>query len=244
MTGRTVMYCFPHAGAAAPDTGAWQRGIGGAVELKGLQYPGHGHRFREPLADSIEAIAAGLLRGLVPFEAGEALFFGHSMGGLVAYEVCRQLHERRLPLPRRLIVSGRAAPHAPRTGVAPDTLPDAELLDYLGALGGMRAEVLNDADMCELMLPIVRADFAACRRYAPQPEPPLPVGICVYAGDQDDLSSLELDEWRRCTSEGCTIRRFSGGHFYFDTSSRAFLDALSADAAHTHEQAVPARLHD
>lgn len=230
MNAQTTMYCFPHAGAAAPSTSAWQSQVEGALRLEAVQYPGHGHRFCEPLAASIEAIAADWLASHAPFDAPSTVFFGHSMGGLVAYEACRQLHARGQPLPRHLIVSARAAPHLPRTGVAPDTLPDDELIDYLRALGGMPPEVLRDAPMCELLMPIARADFAACRHYLPPVGAPLPINLSVYAGKDDDLTLEEIEAWAAYTRADFAIRRFPGGHFYLDTSMDLFLSSLCQDA--------------
>lgn len=229
MTGRTEIYCFAHAGASMLGTAEWQVQLGDSIVLKGLAYPGHGHRFCEPLEASIEAIADGLVRTLPSFDPCWTVFFGHSMGSLVAYEVCRQLYARRQPLPSRLFLSGRGAPYGPRKGIAPDLLPDAELLEYLRALGGTPEAVLADAEMCALLLPVARADFAACRRYAPVLTVPLPVELFVYAGEHDDLGADELDAWSGCTTSGCTYRRFAGGHFYFDVSTSAFLGALSTD---------------
>lgn len=225
-----TIYCFPHAGAAVPGSAVWQGQVGRSPVLAGLQYPGHGHRFREPLCASIEAIAADLIEALPSFELESAVFFGHSMGSLVAYEACRQLHARRQPLPQRLILSGRAAPHWRRTGVVPDTLPDDELIEYMKALGGMPPEVLDDTELCALLVPVARADFAACRRYQPLPAEPLPIDLVVYAGDEDDLDAEGLHAWSGYTRAGFQIRWFAGGHFYFDTSASPFLMALVADA--------------
>ncbi|WP_116140826.1 thioesterase II family protein [Trinickia diaoshuihuensis] len=229
MNAQTLIYCFPHAGAAAPSTSAWQSYVDGALRFEAVRYPGHGHRFCEPLATSIEAIAKDWIESQAPLDSRSTVFFGHSMGSLVAYETCRQLQARDQPLPRHLIVSGRAAPHLPRTRIAPDTLPDDELIDYLRALGGMPPEVLNDAQMCELLVPIARADFAACRHYKPDASTPLPIGVTVYAGDDDDLTPDELEGWAAHTRASFDIRRFAGGHFYLDTSVDLFLSSLRRD---------------
>jgi len=233
MTVRTVMYCFPHAGASALNTAAWQTRTDESIVLAGLQYPGHGHRFCEPLAESIEAIAHGLIQALPSFEPETTVFFGHSMGSLVAYEVCRQLHVHQRALPRALILSGRGSPHEPRTGIALDQLPDAELIDYLQTLGGTPPEVLADPDMCELLIPVARADLAACRRYRPTRGEPLSTVMFVYAGEDDDLNPQDLMDWASCTSSSCTFRRFPGGHFYFDASPAAFWRSLTVDVVNS-----------
>jgi surfactin synthase thioesterase subunit len=77
------------------------------VEVCPVQLPGRWERLREPaftrMEPLIDALAPVLLEhaGAAPFA-----FYGHSLGGLVAFELARRLAARG---PARLLVSGRAA---------------------------------------------------------------------------------------------------------------------------------------
>ena len=54
-------------------------------------------------------------------------FFGHSMGALLSFELCRQLRRTRGIEPDYLFVSGHRAPHL-KDGPPVHNLPDAEFL--------------------------------------------------------------------------------------------------------------------
>lgn len=61
--------------------------------------------------------------------------YGHSMGGLMAFLVCRKLQERKIRLPQKLIISGRKAPELVRTEKLSE-LSDEAFLESLIPLGG------------------------------------------------------------------------------------------------------------
>src|SRR5690349_11564082 len=92
---RTAVFLLPHAGGAASFFGSWA-GRRGALELIPTQYPGREDRFSERALDQIDALAAGFIGALTPFLGGPFALFGHSMGGMLAYEVARTLRRRGL----------------------------------------------------------------------------------------------------------------------------------------------------
>src|SRR5205823_943244 len=77
------LYCLPHSGGSAGEYVRWSDGLPG-VEVWGVQLPGRGQRVGEPPLTRMPALVAALVAS-VPFRPPFALF-GHSLGGLVAYE--------------------------------------------------------------------------------------------------------------------------------------------------------------
>ena len=141
--------------------------------------------------------------------------FGHSMGALLAFELARALRAAGDTEPALLVVSGYRAPHLPDVDEPVHTLDDRGLRARLGEMAGTPAEVLQDDALCELILPIVRADFEVCETYVYVPEAPLDIPIVVYRGEDDHrVSERTARLWREHTTSSCTVRTFPGDHFF------------------------------
>ena len=214
--GALPLVCFPYAGGTPSVFHRWTVPLGPSVRVTPLQLPGRGLRLREesfttmgPLAEAVaDALTA---RGL----DADCAFFGHSMGSLLAYEVAWLLRERGRPGPTGLFLSGSRAPH--QYGDRADAeLPDAELIDLLGDLGGLSGELTAVRQaFLRRRLPALRADLRVCDRYQVRHRPPLTVPITVLAGADDPLATPEQAEaWRSYTTGGFHRPQVPGGHFY------------------------------
>ena len=99
------------------------------------------------------------------------VFFGHSMGAAVAFELARSLRRGALPLPVALLASGARAPQF-RESYTPGPEPgEAEFIDELRRLEGLPKEVLDHEELMRLVLPMLRADARLYRNYVYHPEP-------------------------------------------------------------------------
>ncbi|MGW6542590.1 thioesterase II family protein [Streptomyces massasporeus] len=211
------LICFPHAGGAASAYQPLSRRLRPHVEVRAVQYPGRqDRRLETPVADigELAAVVAGELQAdetATPFA-----FFGHSMGALVAYETARILRERGGPSPRRLFLSARGAPGPRRS--PHDVLPDDDaILAAVRRLGGTGVTLLDDPELVAMVLPALRADYAALAAYSWTPREPLHTPVTVLCGDADPVVSVqEASEWRAFTRAETEVRVFPGGHFYVD----------------------------
>jgi surfactin synthase thioesterase subunit len=111
-------------------------------------------------------------------------------------------------------VSATDAP-ARRDGVAySDVRTDADLIATLRRLGGTAPEVLDNAELLELTLPVVRADFALCSGPAQRTRERLTCPIRVLYGTRDTLTIDSLETWRAETSASFAMDGFDGDHFF------------------------------
>lgn len=211
------LYCFAYAGGSASAFLDWQVSMPPHIEVCGIQLPGRGVRFGEPPVDNLPS----LIRDLAPAFARTAdrpfAFFGHSLGGLVAFELSRALAMMGAPLPRRLFVSGV---HAPRYRINDRNyhlLDDVGLIDVLRNYGATPPEILAQQELLTLLLPVIRADFAMAETYAYRPGPVLPVPITALAGREDDHRSPEqVDGWSLETTAAFDAHWYDGGHFFLN----------------------------
>ena len=74
----------------------------------------------------------------------------------------------------------------------------------------------------EIMLPILRADFALYETYLYSTEPPLNCPISAFGGLQDRrVNDSDLEAWRAQTSASFSLRMFPGDHFFLKHASSA-----------------------
>lgn len=220
---RMRLFCFPYSGADASLFYRWPESLPAEVEVCPVQLPGRGTRLSEPLFTAVPPLVEGCGNALRPCFDKPFTFFGHSLGALVAFELARWCRRNLEVEPMRLFASGCGAPQLPERETAMHHLPDAEFLEALRNLKGTPEAVLAQPELRELILPILRADFAMCETYAYTGEPPLACPFSVYGGLQDvHVDRERLEAWREQTTGPLQIRMFPGDHFFIN-SDRALL---------------------
>jgi len=210
------LFCYPFAGGGASVYRRWHEHLPAEVEVVALQPPGRESRFAEPLVDRLPRVISELADAVAGKLDLPFALFGHSLGGLVAFELARELRRRSLAAPRLLIVSGRRAPHLPLSHEPIHSLPHDEFIAKLREFEGTPEAVLQHDELLELVLPILRADFAVSETYVYVDEPPLGMPLVSVGGADDaDIPVDDVHAWRVTTSAHHESRIFPGGHFYF-----------------------------
>jgi len=160
--------------------------------------------------------------------AGPFALFGHSLGALVGFEVAHRLRARGLGGPVHLWVSASSPPHAPSRRPAVHARPDGEVVARMREWGGTPRTVLEDREMMELVLPVVRADLAAAETYAmPAGRAPLACPVTALGGDGDRTVD-DLEGWRCHAGAGFSLRTFPGGHMYVSGEAAAVCREIAA----------------
>jgi medium-chain acyl-[acyl-carrier-protein] hydrolase len=176
------------------------------------------------LSPLVEALA----QALAPLLDRPFAFFGHSLGALVSFELARQIRRQYGVHPVRLFVSAGRAPQIPHRVPPIHTLPDKEFLVELRRLNGTPSELLDHEELMDIMLPLLRADFALYETYVYLTEPPLSCPISAFGGLQDHrVSKSDLEAWRAQTSGSFSLRMFPGDHFFL--KQPLLLQALSRE---------------
>jgi medium-chain acyl-[acyl-carrier-protein] hydrolase len=225
---RIRLFCFPFAGGGASVYRPWEPGLPLTVELCAIQTPGHETRFQEPAHFRLATLVKELADSIGPLLDIPAAFYGHSMGALVAFELARELRRRCRPIPERLIAGGRRAPDRPSWGPPIRYLPDTEFRDALRRMNGTRSAVLENDDLMQVLLPVLRADFTAHETYVFTEEPPLECPILAVTGEADPVCPpAELPDWGRHTRAAFESVVIPGDHFFVQSQRPALLPLVS-----------------
>jgi len=226
---RLRMFCFPFAGGGTQTYRNLAQQIPEGVEVCAAQLPGRERRFSEPALRSVADTVDAVLPVLSPMLDLPYVILGHSLGALTGFELVRALRRDGLPLPAHLVVSGHRGPQLPDPDPPIHGLPDAEFIEELTALNGTPAEVFESPELVELMLPLLRADFAAAETYVYTQEPALECPITALGGDADPLVSPdEIEAWREQTRAAFDAHILAGDHFFLQQSQPEFMRILSS----------------
>ncbi|NMG22787.1 thioesterase II family protein, partial [Brasilonema bromeliae] len=155
------------------------------------------------------------------------VFFGHSMGAVVSFELARRLYQNYRLTPLHLYVSGHRAPQIPDPEPPIHNLPEPAFLNELRRYNGTPKEVLDNSELMQLLLPILRADFAVLENYVYTPSVPLTCPITAFGGLQDwKVSREDLAGWQQQTNGAFSIQMFPGDHFFVYSSQSLLLQQL------------------
>jgi len=224
---RMRLFCFPYAGGNSAIFREWPQLLPREVGVCAVELPGHGMRLRETAIDAVGPLADAAKAGILPFLDRPFALFGHSLGAILAFEIALRLREHRLT-PAHLFVSGRCAPQFPAPATSAHLLPDAEFVSHLRTLKGTPEVLLNNAELMELMLPTIRADFKASETYAYAPRPPLACPLTALGGLADEHVPPEaITAWRDMTSGPFEARFFEGDHFFLRGAQSEVFDSIS-----------------
>lgn len=224
------LFCFPYAGGTAAVFRNWPRYLPSEIEVCAIQYPGRGGRFGEPLNENVVDIMNAVYSDLQPLLTKPFAFFGHSMGALVSYEFARRLQQEKQPEPFQLLVSGCIAPHEEIVNEPTYNLPEPEFIAELRRLQGTPAEVLDNAEVMQLMMPIIRADFKASQTYKYIPGPPLECSLHAFGGLEDETVPLEkVETWSEHTRGSFHVQMLPGDHFLLNTSASSLTRIIAQE---------------
>ncbi|WP_369394279.1 thioesterase II family protein [Streptomyces sp. CG1] len=224
------LVCLPHAGGSATFYHPVSAGLPASVDVLAVQYPGRQDRRNEPCADSIQELADHVTSVLLPWTDLPLLFFGHSMGATLGFEVARRLERDHGVVLHALFASARRAPSCPRDESV-HLRDDDGLVAEMRKLSGTDSAILDDEELIRMALPAIRADYRAAETYAYEPGPNLRCPIVGLVGDDDPKVTVdEARAWSRHTDASFDFHVFQGGHFYLTSHQREVLDLLAKEA--------------
>lgn len=210
------LFLFPFAGGNSYSFNFIKPLLPKNITPISIEIPGRGSRIRQPLVTSMDSMAFDALNQIKDKLDTDCIFWGHSMGALLAFLVTRLLRLSGNQLPKHLVVTGREGPSTVKNQEElPLYLQPKELFfRNLIALGGTPAEVFEHPEIRDLYEPIFRADFQALATYQYQHAEALPMPITCIVGDNEGITKENLRKWEHETSFSCRHVTYPGDHFF------------------------------
>lgn len=210
------LLCLPHAGGGPTAFFPWIARLQPEIECVSVQYPGRGQRFREEPLTSISDLVGGIAARIAEIADKPFALYGHSFGGLVAFELAKSLRRLGSPLPEHLFMGASRPPHLGPLLPAIHTLAEDEFVEALQArYGGIPAAIYADREVLNLFIAPMRADFTAYELYRLLPEAPIGVPITAFAATEDHTATPStMQEWGRHTAARFDLKILPGSHFF------------------------------
>ena len=231
------VFLFPSAGGGPAVFNQWTAEFPSNIEAQIVHYPGRGSRHNEKPFTSLNSMVDELSSAIQLLFDKPFVFFGHSMGGTIAFVLAHHLRQNGFPQPSALFISASAAPQVSRVHPPIHTLPDNEFLSSLKDLGGIPNEILQNTELLEILLPLFRADFELIETYQHSPGEPLECPIFAFGGLNDPRVSREqLEKWSNQTNARFEPRYFAGDHFFINAVRESIIKEIASVAALSHNE--------
>ncbi len=239
---RHRLFCFHHAGVGPSAFRGWADELAADAEVCLIQFPGREGRLREAPCSSLAALVPTLVESLLPLLDRPFAFYGHSLGATVAFESALNLRRIHQVQPIHLFVGASPAPHLPWNHSPLRFLPEGDFLNEMeGRYGALPREVMSDAEMRALVLPILRADFSMIETYVYSPDEPLSCDISVFGGLLDEMvKRSDLEAWRHLTSGRFRLQMLDGNHLFLKSCRAQLLESIASELNLSCESRKPA----
>jgi len=219
------LFCFAYAGGSATVFRTWANYLPPTMELCPIEIPGRGRKIKSLAYTEIQPLVRAIAINIIPYLDKPFAFFGYSMGSLISFELTKLLRSEYNFHPLHLFVAARQAPQFPAENPPISQLPDTDFLTAISQFNGISDAVLKSAELMQIFLPIIRADFKVLESYWYTPQAPLDCPITAFGGLQDPtVSYTALSGWKEQTLTSFCLHQIDGDHFFINTNKSNLLN--------------------
>ncbi|MED4445710.1 thioesterase II family protein [Bacillus thuringiensis] len=215
-----ILFCLPYAGGSRAIYHDWKNHLHPSIQIVPIELKGRGQRFLEVFYESLEEAVDDIFENIKDkIRNDDFAIYGHSMGGLLAFELYYKLSKLNSNKPKHIFFSGYRAPSVIRERENIYTLPDYEFMKKVMELGGTSEELMKNKDLLEIYLPIIRSDFMITETYNyEEREEKIACDISILNGKQDTTNLKDILTWK---NHGCgefKVYNLEGNHFFINNN--------------------------
>ena len=187
-------------------------------DILAVQTPGRENRMAEPVVASIDELVDQIVPHLLPLFDRPVVIWGHSFGGIVAWEVIRRLRDQHHREPIHFVVTGTEAPHVVPMWQKREIMLKAMVPDNSPEYLLSQSRFVDDPEFFKrIIVPGMRRDMPLLQSYRFQPSPPLKCPMTAFAARKDDMVYTDLiREWSEYTDGGFDLIEVDGDHWFLD----------------------------
>ncbi len=221
------LFCLPYAGGGTSIYHLWSSQLPATIEINAIQLPGREFHDKLVAYDNMATLLPPLAQAIAPFLQPPFAIFGHSLGGLIAYELVHYLQQNDYPQAEHLLISACQAPHLPIAPFQAHMMNDEALLSYLVDEYDIPEQVLFHPQLMTSFLPTLRADFKLYATYQYHQKELLNIPITAFCGQSDEGVPCKLMQaWVEQTMSSFQLYEVPGTHFFIRTHRDTLLKQL------------------
>ena len=232
LNASTRLFCFHPWGASASMYQQWSDALPPEIEVLPIQLPGRQRRIQEKPFTDFASLIEVLADFLSPYLDKPFAFFGHSMGGFIAFELAYFLEKQYNLKPRHLFLSGVVPPSDNTFLEKIGSLSETERLNYLLEILEIPESITEDSSLFHELMNIFKADFQLLQSYRYLEKKPLDFPISSFSGVDDyTISDRQLNNWSKYTTSNLKIDRIPGKHMFMflKDSQKLLLELISQE---------------
>lgn len=225
---KTKVFMIPYAGASSFAYYHWKKSFPNDMEPVFVELAGRGVRSNENFFKSIIKAANDVADQIMNATTeSDYIIYGHSMGGLIAYETVKELEKRVWRNPLHLFVSGQVAPILIPKGESIFDYSDDDFLKLVSSYDGLPKEFF-DEEIKKVFLPILRSDFTLLSEYDfTHKIREVDCSLTVFYGMKDRNTPLEsIYKWKLFSNNETNFYGFEGGHFFINACYKEIINCM------------------
>lgn len=213
-----LLVVFHHAGGMALSYRSWIPAMGPDWQVALFEVPGRGLNRDSPAPKSFTDLFPDLLDEIEELADERSItLFGHSMGGLIAYETALRLGS----VLDTLVISS-IGPKAYERFM--DNEETERFYAQMEDPAVLSENIRNRPDALEIFRQNLRQDADLLRKW--RPSGTIKIRTLIMGGREDDLVPVSaLESWRDYCSFP-QIKTFDGGHFYWEQNLKSLAQIL------------------
>lgn len=214
----TDLFLLPFAGGTSLIYNDWI--FPSSINAIALDYKGHGFRMKTPLYESFEEMVEDIADQIKSRSDSDKIsIFGHSMGGLVAWDVADRLIGEGIQV-RSIIISACLPPHLFNECKYEEMATDEWLLDFLTKYSRIKQDKMKSKFFKTSLYPAIRNDYRMISLHKHEEIRTRSFNIACFFGTQDELMpNLGMEQWKEYTEGEFLLKGFQGEHFYIEDES-------------------------
>jgi medium-chain acyl-[acyl-carrier-protein] hydrolase len=227
-----ALVCLPYAGGSSATYLTWKKLLAPGIELVPVELAGRRSRAADPLYTGMAEAVRDVRIRLDPVIAGGVYaLFGHSLGTVIVYELCRTLQAEGKPQPAHVFFSGRFPPFLAAAPTSFHTLPDDQFIAQMGTFTDAPIDLFQNKEFLTFALPLLRHDYRLVETYRHAGEKlSLHCPVTVFHGTRDALvTRAEMERWCECARGAYSFHEIEDGHFFINTRRQEIVAIINRE---------------
>ena len=219
---KVALICLPHAGGNVHTYQILDNYFPKEIGVFVYQTPGRGYRVDESPTFGIQQLINEVVDSIRTLGNIPYIILGHSFGGLLAFEVVKQLRNLGLRLPFHFIAFGSLPPplREERREKWSDINSNGQMFDRLVVDGGVPPALVPHREAFLSFMPSIRSEYQILALYKYVSEPIFDIALTLFCGSNDKLvDSEEMKGWKHLFNRSFFQVNFSCGHFFNETDA-------------------------
>lgn len=230
VSDKMKIFMFHSMGAGASMFNDFMYDAPRGTDVYAVQLPGRENRKDEPLYSDFNMLLDDLEQAILPLLDGDFAIYGHSFGGIIAFEMTRRLRNHYGKEPVHFFSSATMAPQMTVTWKNRDVLKQSAISSNSEQkLIGLMTYI-DDLDYVKKILPILRLDMALLVDYDYEDEQPFEFPITVFSAIEDEVTlPEEMEPWKEQTASEFRQELVHGDHWFVSRNKDFIREQISKD---------------